>query len=271
MALRKLTKETLKNLKIKINDLSSDEITRLYTKERFDTEKFRVFDEDFTNNTIPENLSEQMITAYIDNNSNEFESGKLLYESMAFLNPSQASDLGLWTHLNHFELYDYVANRWSAIWNDPDSVTNFPNFIVNHWIHVNASQADLIDKPLSGLWWSFYLTIDEENPEDRYHLTRIFFKNESLRTKYLGQANFARYKPAMLGVLDFIKKYELDNDSLESSARAIVPYINLLGGIRPLTYFDRKWFVEKLESRFLEDIRAGRKLFYRPEEMDDRG
>ena len=75
----------------------------------------------------------------------------------------------------------------------------------------------------------------------------------------------------MLGVLDFIKKYGLDNESLESSARAIVPYINLLGGIRPLTYFDRKWFVEKLELRFLEDIRAGRKLFYRPEEIEGRG
>jgi hypothetical protein len=54
---------------------------------------------------------------------------------------------------------------------------------------------------------------------------------------------------------------------MEQAGRAIVPYINLLGGIRPLSYFDKDWFKTKLKKRFGEQIKAGQKLFIRPDEI----
>ncbi len=83
----------------------------------------------------------------------------------------------------------------------------------------------------------------------------------------MGQTRFARHKPAIHGVLEFIKENNLDKQSLEQAGRAIVPYINLLGGIRPLSYFEKDWFKTKLKKRFGEQIKAGQKLFIRPDEI----
>jgi len=116
------------------------------------------------------------------------------------------------------------------------------------------------------LWWSFYLTVDEDR-EDKYELTKVFLKNYTLRVVQMGQTRFARHRPAIHGVLEFIKENNLDKKSLEQAGRAIVPYINLLGGIRPLSYFDKDWFKSKLKKRFGEQIKAGQKLFLRPNEI----
>jgi hypothetical protein len=70
-----------------------------------------------------------------------------------------------------------------------------------------------------------------------------------------------------MGALEFIKDNNLDEKSLEQAGRAIYPYINLLGGIRPLSYFDKEWFKTKLTKRFGEQIKSGQKLFVRPDEI----
>jgi hypothetical protein len=205
-----------------------------------------------------------MISAF-EKNETEFEAGKLLFENLK-LNPKQASDIGFWTYHNHYTFYQYITKRWGDVWNSEIEVVNPSNYIVNHWIQSNSSQGELIDYPISGLWWSFYLTVDEER-EDKYELTKIFFKNLSIRTKLLGAARFSRHKPAIIGILEFIKENNLDSKSMEQAGRAIVPYINLLGGIRPLSYFDKDWFKAKLKKRFGEQIKAGQKLFIRPDEI----
>jgi hypothetical protein len=258
--MNKFTINTIKNLKIKVKDMSETLLT-YYTKETFMPDRsFQLVTEESDVLPINNNLVEEMIEAF--ESENEFEAGKLLFESLN-LNPKQASDIGFWTYHNHYTFYQYISKRWGDIWNDQKNVENPSSYVVNHWIQSNSSQGELIDYPISGLWWSFYLTVDEER-DDKYELTKIFFKNLSIRTKLLGTARFARHKPAILGILEFIKEKGLDTNSLEEAGRAIVPYINLLGGIRPLSYYDKKWFKDKLESRFGEQIAAGERLFVRP-------
>jgi len=258
--MNKFTINTIKNLKIKVKDMSETLLT-YYTKETFMPDRsFQLVTEESDVLPINNNLVEEMIEAF--ESENEFEAGKLLFESLN-LNPKQASDIGFWTYHNHYTFYQYISKRWGDIWNDQKNVENPSSYVVNHWIQSNSSQGELIDYPISGLWWSFYLTVDEER-DDKYELTKIFFKNLSIRTKLLGTARFARHKPAILGILEFIKENGLDTNSLEEAGRAIVPYINLLGGIRPLAYFDKEWFKDKLNSRFGEQIAAGEKLFVRP-------
>lgn len=260
---KKFTIETIKNLKVKVKDLD-DDLTNYYTSESFyPDENFQLYTEDSDIEITDDPLVHQMISAYKTSDT-EFEAGKILFESLRQITPYQASDIAFWTFHNHYTYYKYISTRWPGLWNENHHVTNAPNYIINHWIQTNSSQGDLIEYPISGLWWSFYLTMDEER-EDQYELTKIFFKNYSLRTQLLGTARFARHKPAILGVLEFIKDYKLDMNSLEEATRAIVPYINLLGGIRPLSYFDKAWFKNKLEIRFGQQIRDGEKLFKRPD------
>ena len=193
-------------------------------------------------------IVDDMVEALI-NNPTEFEAGLILYEALAHLTPVQAADIGFWTYLNHNVFYGYVAARWGNIWDDQFNPSNIGNYIINHWIQTNSSQPDLIKYPLSGLWWSFRLTVDNSR-DDWYELTRLFFKNYTMRVIHMGQTKFARHKPAILGVLEYIKESEAESGSLESAARSIVSYVNQLGGIRPLSYFDKDWFKEKLKVRF---------------------
>lgn len=260
----KFTIDTIKDLKIKVKEMNGT-LLSYYTQTEFKPDdSFRLFTEQSEVSETNKNLVGEMISAF-EKNETEFEAGKLLFENLK-LNPKQASDIGFWTYHNHYTFYQYITKRWGDVWNNKIEVVNPSTYIVNHWIQSNSSQGELIDYPISGLWWSFYLTVDEER-EDKYELTKIFFKNLSIRTKLLGAARFARHKPAIIGILEFIKENNLDSKSMEQAGRAIVPYINLLGGIRPLSYFDKDWFKAKLKKRFGEQIKAGQKLFIRPDEI----
>lgn len=265
---KKFTIDTIKDLKVKVKEMNGT-LLSYYTQNEFKPDdSFRLFTEKSEVPLIGAEDVTRMTTALkkIDSRIwDEFESGKILFENLK-LTPKQASDIGFWTFHNHYTFYNYISKRWGDVWNSEKDVANTSTYILNHWIQSNSSQSELIIYPISGLWWSFYLTVDEER-EDKYELTKIFLKNYTLRVVQMGQTRFARHKPAIQGVLEFIKENNLDKKSLEQAGRAIVPYINLLGGIRPLTYFDKDWFKTKLNARFGTQIKAGQRLFIRPDEV----
>jgi hypothetical protein len=263
---KKFTVDTIKDLKVKIKDLNEGVIKHYTPKEFKPDDSFHLFTEQCEIDITDSKFVSQMVSA-LDKYPTEFEAGKILYEKFNTLTPKQASDIGFWAYHNHYTFYQYIAKRWSDLWNK-DKVINPSSYILNHWIQSNSSQQELIKYPISGLWWSFYLTVDEEK-NDKYELTKVFFKNYSLRVIQMGQTRFARHKPAILGVLEFIKENNLEDKSLEQASRAIIPYINLLGGIRPLSYFDKEWFKLKLENQFSQQIKEGKKLFVRPTLVED--
>lgn len=260
----KFTTDTIKDLKIKVKEMNGSLLNYYKQNEFIPDDSFRLTTEQSEVVSTDENLVNQMIAAF-EQNETEFEAGRLLFENLK-LSPKQASDIGFWTYHNHYTFYKYISRRWGDVWEDKKEVVNSSTYIINHWIQSNSAQGELIDYPISGLWWSFYLTIDESR-EDKYELTKIFFKNSGMRTKYLGTARFARHKPAIIGIIEFIKENKLDDRSLEQAVRGIVQYVNLLGGIRPLTYFDKEWFKSKLTKRFEYQIKAGEKLFIRVDDF----
>ena len=173
---KKFTIDTIKDLKIKIRELE-DDITSIYQVNKFTPAgKLNLVSEDCDIEDFDSGLENLMIKALIENET-EFEAGKLLFESIR-LTPLQASDIGYWSYQNHYVFHRYIAKRWGAIWDSSKNVASKSQHIINHWIQSNSTQGELIDYPVSGLWWSFYLTVDEER-EDKYELTKVFFKNLS--------------------------------------------------------------------------------------------
>jgi hypothetical protein len=110
-----------------------------------------------------------------------------------------------------------------------------------------SSQKSLIVYPLTTLWWSFHLTKDESR-EDPYELTKIYFKNNRYRTVTYGGSSYVRHKEAILGILEFMR--ENDIPETKEIGDNISKYVNLLGGSKPLSFFDRYWFKEQLTSKF---------------------
>ena len=247
---------------------SSELITQLElgvtTDAYFDKKKFSFSEnfEEFTEELEFDAISDTKIQEILRADS-DFERGRLVFDTFSFLTRRQASDIDFWNYLAHNQLYPLVHKMWPEIHNPPNNSSTM-SYIKNHWVMTKSSQAELMDYPLSGLWWSFFMTVDESRT-DKYELTKIFFKNLSFRTKSFGQSKIARHRDAVLAVLEFIQENGLHERNFEDNGLAIVPYLNLLGGIRPLGFFDKDWFKSKLSGKFSQDIATHGRLFHRRE------
>lgn len=261
---KKFTSDTIKDLKMKVSEMNGS-LLNYYKQNEFKPDSsFNLVTEQSEVAEIGNEVVTKMVNALIQIDKkkwDEFESGKILFENIK-LTPKQASDICFWTYHNHYTFYPYISKRRGNLWDVEKDMVNPSTYINDYWIQSSSSAGDLIRYPISGLWWSFYLTVDSQR-DDKYELTKLFFKNDTLRTRQLGSARFARYKPAIIAVLEFIKENNLDNN-LEEASRSVVPYINLLGGIRPLAYFNKEWFKDKLVNRFGQQITNKKKLYLRP-------
>jgi len=241
-----ITPDSLSQLVINIKE--SENILFNYTKNNFNPDGLDVISTiyDPTFPSIDENIVDKIVEIY-RREGNECEVGILLYESLENMTPRKAGNPGYWTQMNHHSFYKYIAIRWPRLWELESAELNSSKYILDHWVQVSSSQSDLMRYPISGLWWSVHLSIDETR-SDKYELTRVLFMNDTLRTRQLGTARFARHKPAIHAVLEHIQDLVEQGISLEKVANLITPYVNMLGGIRPLSYFDKEWFKHKLND-----------------------
>lgn len=203
---------------------------------------------------IPSALGQKMQSTFLENlNPNkkndfrkaDFECGRLLYETLK-LTPRQASDIDFWSYLHHYDFYNYIHKRWSDIHNLEGN--KLADYIQRRWLMTLSSQKHLITFPLTSLWWSIHLTIDEDR-EDPYELTKIYFNNNRYRTVTFGGSSYVRHKEAILGVLEFYKKHNIPET--KENGDNISKFVNLLGGTKPLGFFKREWFVKNLEKKFI--------------------
>ncbi len=198
-------------------------------------------------------INNRMLLLLDENEKSEFKIAKIFWEKTNHLTPFQASDIGFWNYLNHFPFYNFLHKRWKI---------SGPNDILNHFLLKSSSQATLIDRTLSSYWWTFYLTVDE-NRVNPFELTEVLFQNASFRTKNFGSYKIFRHKEAVIGTIEFIIENNLNKSNFEDNTRAISVFLNKLGGTKPLGYFDRKWFKEKLKINFDDDIENYGRLFDR--------
>lgn len=238
-------KELIKN--------EDNSLTKAYLNQNefvysFDPEDFE--DCDFLE--IANDLGNKLVETFLENlnpgkkndfRKADFECAKLLYESLK-LTPRQAADIDFWNYLHHFDFYKYIHKRWSGV-SELDG-QNLSSYIIRRWLMTLSSQGHLINYPLTTLWWSIHLTIDRSR-NDVYELSRIYFNNNRYRTVTFGGSSFVRHPEAILGILEYYLKYSIPET--KETGDDIGKFINLLGGTKPLGFFDRSWFVEKLEER----------------------
>jgi hypothetical protein len=187
------------------------------------------------------------------NIDDDFDTAVQIFEAFKNLEPIQASDERLWTYLSHSDLYPYMIKRWNAV--HIGTAQNSIDYILEHWILSSTSQAGLLRHALSGLWWAVYLSFDESR-HDKYELTEILFRQLDFPTRTLGTYKLGRHKEAVIGILEFIKENEgLFKNKFEGKTRFITKHLNLIGGVKPLTYYDRYFFKSEL-MKIVREIEA---------------
>ncbi|MBO4690828.1 MAG: hypothetical protein J5621_08130 [Paludibacteraceae bacterium] len=175
-----------------------------------------------------------------------------LYEAFPDLTPMLAAYEPFWFYWAHTELFEYLRNRWTNIEVSRDGVENSEEqqieYIQEYWFPDSSKP---VRSWLSGLWWSVYLTVDENDEKDKYRLTRILFKQEDLRTRTFGTYLLFRHKPAAIATLRFIEEH-MDttfSSAFQNKCRYMTKYLNYLGGSRQLSYMDEAFFTEMLNKK----------------------
>lgn len=198
----------------------------------------------------------------------EAEDAILLYEALPGLTQQMAAEKRLWVYLGHTVLLDFIRRRFPI----PDDDQKAVSHIKRRWFMGNTPMRDA----LYSLWFSVSLTIDESNPDDKYHLTRILLSNYSLRTTWL--TVILRIPHVLRGILIFFAKHKHELHGAELSLRYLSSYFNRLGAGSLLTILAVDEVVELCEGQLdtLKSIRNRENLYeaYRnlggsPEEVSD--
>jgi hypothetical protein len=213
----------------------------LYDNESFEYKDEKVLQAPLINK--PDNADFQLPD---DTSLYDFENAKIVFEAYKSLTPLQASDIRLWTYLAHVDHYKYMKKRWPGREStDPGSRSNY---ILDHWFILSPTQNNLIRHGIAGLWWGAYLTHDLSRT-DNYELTRILFSQRDFATRTLGATSVTRHKAAVLGILEYIlENPELFERKFQEKSRFLTKYVNQLGGTKPLSYFDKDFFKNVLQS-----------------------
>lgn len=190
--------------------------------------------------------TEGLVDKLLQNVNDDCGNAIQIYEAFQKLEPIQASDERLWVYLSHVDLYSYMVKRWNAV--HDNTAKDGKEYILEHWFLSSSAQSSLVRHALAGLWWSVYLSVDETKT-DKYELTKILFRQLDFPTRTLGTYKLGRHKEAVIGILEFIKEKDtLFKNKFEDKTRFITKHLNVVGGVKPISYYDRNFFKSELEK-----------------------
>lgn len=141
------------------------------------------------------------------------------------ITPTQASDPCLWTALCHFSYNDYIIKRWKK---DDGTVRLDQRFFATE-----GRASLLYYNAISRLWWSGYLTYDEEKERTNpWELTRILFSAQQIQKDLFDQP-FSMNRTVVKGLLRALKRIqeETGNAATPTFRKCCDSYINHYGAV----------------------------------------
>lgn len=134
-------------------------------------------------------------------NSDDLNNIKSFYiEYKDKITPLQASDPLLWSALCHITFKDYILKRWKKA---DDTVSLDKRFFATE-----GRSSLLYYNAISRLWWSGYLTYDEERKNSNpWHLTEILFSAQQIQKDLFDQP-FSMNRTIVKGLLSALKRIQ---------------------------------------------------------------
>lgn len=191
----------------------------------------------------PVGLQDRMIAAIKRDRRHGVEAAIELFKAYKDLNPLIASNESFWAYLCHTELKDFVEMEWPM-----DKAKNEQSYILDHYFFISRFNRNA----LASLWWGVYLSYDhdrEARGEDPFTLTRVFFKNYSLRVTWL--TIVLRIRNALHGILEFLSTHpEVIANHVDNRGLFISKYFNMLGATKQLSMLPKRFYIEEMERLY---------------------
>ena len=174
----------------------------------------------------------------------EVENSKILYENLKdILTPSQASDERFWAGLTHGVFWEYMHNRWEM-----DIKETSPESINTRYFLKGSSKHALRANTVSRLWWLSSKLYDEsrEDPLELLegyaydYVTKVHtFLSERISNSKVVNRSLAR-------ALISLEILEEAKGAGRGLFRALLRYLNILGGVTILDFYDEDVLTELL-------------------------
>lgn len=179
---------------------------------------------------ILEDTFPELITGGKNEDENDSENAKIIYEFYKNLTPTQASDIRLWTYLAHTDCRKYLQKRWFKQV-EGKSEEEQKASILTHWFIPNLSARSLARHGVAWLWWGSYLTYDKTR-KDPYELTREFFEMKDLVRTTI-EETLGRNRNFLHAVLEFIiENRKLFGNSKQDRVRFLIRRANFIAGYK---------------------------------------
>lgn len=169
----------------------------------------------------------------IGDSKTDYENAVKLYEALKDqLNPVQASDLRLWAYLAHYTYWDYMRTRWAIdVASDDDDDDAGKDKIVSRigsrYFYKASKGKAFVRQGIARLYWSAYLTYDEENKNNPYEMTEYFLSKQDIFAVST-ERSLARYKILLLAALKVLKEH---GELKRAEIRSYFLNLNQAGGI----------------------------------------
>ncbi len=191
----------------------------------------------------------------IGDSKTDFENAVKIYDAFkGQLNPVQASDLRLWAYLAHDTYWEYMRTRWAvdiASEEDEDDVgrDKIVSRIGSRYFFKASKGKAFVRQGIARLYWSAYLTYDENNKDNPYEMTEYFLSKQDI-FMVSTERSLARYKTLLLAALKVLKENE---DLKRADIRNYFLNLNQAGGVIVFDSLSAKDAYE-LAKRTLDDI-----------------
>ncbi|MCR4661535.1 MAG: hypothetical protein K5765_05995 [Clostridia bacterium] len=179
----------------------------------------------------------------------DFKNSVSIYESLNCLPRYILCDerFWLWLHLDKF--YPVVRNMMKI---------KKESTFRDHWLHSGGNRRGLMFGVLSRCYFRVALTIDENNPIDKYELTKWVIDNPE-RFRNLTWRSFSSEEHLVRGILKGEKRAIEENPSkeLNSLYPKIAKYVSIIGSVRLLDSISEKDIEEMIYNKMKEYINTG--------------
>lgn len=173
---------------------------------------------------------------------------KLLYSGYKDkLSPLQASDPMLWSALCHITFKPYVLNRWRK---DDGTVRLDQRFFATE-----GRASLLYYNAISRLWWSGYLTYDEDKASSNpWYLTETLFSAQQIQKDLFDQP-FSMNRTIVKGLLMALKRIQEENGNSCTTIfrKCCDSYLNHYGAVSILDTLD-SGEIEKIAYDYMKTL-----------------
>ncbi len=225
MNLKYFTKDTYRMLKqdLELNKskyYDEDDWLKQYFEEKEIYEPYK----ESTINVKDVNL---ICSGYDDDNKNKDDIANTIAIYSAYkdkITPAVASNPLMWTALCHIDYKDYILERWKK---DNGNVS-----IQHRFFATDGRTSLLYYNAISRLWWSGYITYDENNIKDPWELTRVLFSAQMIQ-KDLTDQSFSMNPTIVRGLLKALKRIQKENNNLCTKVfrKCCDSYLNYYGAV----------------------------------------